>query len=360
MSAASNPRHFFIAGITALTSVILFVCGLEFYWRSKGYQVSYNDDKMLWANERRKAYQPAGQSTVFVGSSRIKWDIDIETWENLTGEKAVQLALVGTSPRTVFSDLGNDENFKGKVIIDVMEPLFFSTDPVRFERFAHEALDYYYNETPAQRASNVLGLALESKLVMLDEGKFGLNQLILEHSQDNNRPGVTPAPVPFKSEYFITTARRQNKFTPVFLNNPDLIQKHVEHWKKDMMAGGGPPIIPKDKTLDSLCQVYKTAIEKIQSRGGTVLFIRPPSDGYQLAGESKLWPRQQYWEYLLSYCKAPGIHFADYPATANFICTEASHLNPDDAISYTVSLVNTLRTEYGWKFPNDKNGISKK
>lgn len=358
MNASSNSRHFVMAGIIALAIVILFVLGLEIYWRSKGNLVSFNDDKVLWAHERRKVYQPADRSTVFAGSSRIKWDIDIETWENLTGEKAVQLALVGTSPRKILEDLANDENFKGKLIVDVMEFVFFTFDTMRFERSSREALEYYYNETPAQRGSALLGFALESKLVMIDEGKFGLNQLLLEVSQNNNRPGVRAAPIPFQPEYIIVTARRQNKFTPVFLNNPGLIEKHVEHWKRDMM-GGGPPEIPKGKALDSLCQVYKTLIDKIESRGGTVLFIRPPASGDYLASEIHFFPRQQYWDYFIEYCKVPGIHFADYPATANFVCTEGSHLNPDDAVKYTASLVNTLRTEYEWSFPVSKSGISK-
>jgi hypothetical protein len=357
----NTPKLFLKAGMAALLLIIISLVGFEYYWRSQGYQISFNDDKMLWANERRKIYEPADRLTVFAGSSRIKWDIDIDTWEKLTGEKAVQLALVGTSPRKIILDLANDENFSGKVVVDVMEPLVFGLDTLRMDMFANESLEYYYNETPAQRASAKLDHALESKLVLLDEGKFGLNQTLLEYSQENNRPGVVPAPVPFKKEYVITTARRQNKFTPVFLNNPQLIEAHKAHWIKDMWGrrrpGGAGPA--KDKSLDSLCLVYKAAFDKIRARGGTIVFIRPPSNGPHLGGENKMFPRKQYWERLLQVTNTPGIHYTDYPATAAMVCTEDSHLNLDDAIKYTTSLVGTLKTEYGWKFRIDNNGLTK-
>lgn len=354
MTTPSQPKHFLKAAIVALLLITVFTGGLELYWRSKGFQVSYNDDKMFWANERRKVYEPADRLTVFVGSSRIKWDIDIETWEDLTGEKAVQLALVGTSPRKVLFDLANDEKFTGKVIMDVMEPLLFPLDTMRSERFAREALDYYYDETPAQRASASLGLALESKLVLLEEGKFGLNQILLEYSQENNRPGVIAPPIPFRKEYILTTSRRQNKFAPVFLNNPELVKKHVEHWLKRMMGNRSRMKVPEDESLDSLCLAYKAAFDKIKARGGTVVLIRPPSNGPHLESENKLFPRKEYWDKLVQLTNTPGIHFADYPATAGMMPTEHSHLNSDEAVKYTVSLVNTLRSEYGWKFLKDR------
>lgn len=345
-----RPKHFLKAAIVATLLFIGFTGALEYYWRSKGYELSYNDDKAFWASERRKIYEPANRATIFIGSSRIKWDIDIETWEKLTGEKAVQLAIVGSSPRKVLLDLADDEKFAGKLIMDVMEPLVFGLDTTRSEKFVREALDYYQNETPAQRASAALGHALESQFVFLEESKFGLNQKFVEISQANNRKGVVPQRIPFRKEYIKTTARRQNKFTPIFLNNPELIKVHVKNWVANMNANRSRMRIPKDKSLDSLILVYKTAFDKIRARGGTVILIRPPSNGPHLESENKLFPRAMYWEQLLKQSNTPGIYYGDYPATAGMVCTEASHLNPDDAIAYTTSLVKTLQSEYGWKF----------
>src|SRR5688572_26364273 len=123
--------------ILTLVLVIIFVLSLESYWRQRGFVPSFNDDKVLWSTKRKEVYKPAEEATVFIGGSRIKFDLDVPTWEKLTGEKAVQLAIVGTPARLVLRDLANDANFKGKIIIDVAEPQFFSfPDSAQRDRFA--------------------------------------------------------------------------------------------------------------------------------------------------------------------------------------------------------------------------------
>ena len=114
---------------TAVLAVIIalaFFVSLELYLRSAGGFVGYDDGPELWAHSRAMAYEPSDKAVVFTGSSRIKYDLDIPTWEKLTGTHAVQLAMVASSPRLFLTDLANDPNFKGKLIVDVTEVLFFS------------------------------------------------------------------------------------------------------------------------------------------------------------------------------------------------------------------------------------------
>lgn len=344
-----NPKHFTRAAVTALLLLIAFIAGLEYYWRSKGFPLSYNDDKMLWANVRRQVYAPADRATVFAGSSRIKWDIDIETWEKLTGEKALQLGLVGTSPRKVVFDLADDEKFAGKLIVDVTG--VFRLDPLA-DNFANEALEYYHNETPAQRASALLDFELESSMLLLEEGKFGLNNIIKEHS-NKNRPGVRDPALPVPKEFTYVTFARQSKFTPLFINSPQLQQEQIERWAQRNRANQGRVQFAKEASLDSLIAPYKTAFDKIRARGGTVVLVQLPVTGQYLDMEKKLYPREKFWDRLLQNTNTPGIHFADYPETAGLPCIEESHLSPDNAVKYTVSLVQTLSREYGWKFPSN-------
>jgi len=88
--------------------MLVMVAILFYAWnitgRSRGFLPTYNDDKVLWANQRKKVYQPLDQATVFIQrGSRIKYDLDIPTWEKVTGEKAIQLALVGTPCTSYFA-----------------------------------------------------------------------------------------------------------------------------------------------------------------------------------------------------------------------------------------------------------------
>ena len=113
------------SAILMLCIVIGIIASWEFYLRSKGIRPSYNDDAPLWANQRARIYETSDKAVVFIGSSRIKYDLDIPTWEQLTGKHAIQLAMTGSNPRPVLENLANDNNFKGNLVIDVTEFIFF-------------------------------------------------------------------------------------------------------------------------------------------------------------------------------------------------------------------------------------------
>ena len=67
--------------IMAAVLVILFVCSWELYVRHKGITADYDDSPELWSHYRAMVYEPSDKATVFIGSSRIKYDLDIPTWE---------------------------------------------------------------------------------------------------------------------------------------------------------------------------------------------------------------------------------------------------------------------------------------
>ena len=342
-----DSNHLLKTLFLSLLLVITFTLCLELYWRSKGYVTSFNEDKVLWSKNRRQVYMPMEEATVFIGGSRIKFDLDVPAWEKLTGEKAIQLALGGTPGRLTLRDLANDKNFKGKLIIDCAEPQFFYPlpDSVRRDRSAREALEYYHNETPAQFASANINFLLESQLALLEEGKLGLIAL-LNDIKIPNRPGVVVRRVPEK-QFSSMTFNRQSYITSVFLTDTSIQRKQKDNWMWGIKLAS--PI--KGDTLQALLQQTKAAIDKIKSRGGKVIFVRPPSDGPYREMENRLYSRQKYWDYLLTYTNCQGIHYADYPGTAKLICAEWSHLALPDAATYTTQLVKILQEEKGWTFP---------
>src|SRR3954469_22367311 len=132
-----QKRVFLKAGILALVLISATIASWEMYLRHQGRGISYDDGGSLWSDKRKQVYEPSDKATVFIGSSRIKYDLDIPTWENLTGDHAIQLANVGSSPRLILDNLAEDKNFKGKLIIDVTEFLFFAEAP-------------YVDKTPAE------------------------------------------------------------------------------------------------------------------------------------------------------------------------------------------------------------------
>jgi hypothetical protein len=330
------------SAVLTLVIVSTFLISWELYLRHKGAVADYDDSAELWAHSRAMVYEPANKATVFIGSSRIKYDLDIQTWESITHTHAIQLSMVGSSPRHFLTDLADDPNFKGKLVVDVTEVLFFSK---RGNESPDAGIAFYKKCTPAQRASFRLGKPLESRFVFLNIHHYALNPL-LEQFHFKDRDGVYPF-LDFPPGFTPTMFNRQNEMTAAFVADTNQQNKVKAIWgflKKDPT----PPM--SGKPLDSVMQSVKRDVDKIKARGGDVIFTRTPSTGGFFMGEQHGYPRKAYWDRLLAVTGCEGIYFGDYPATAKLDCPEWSHLSPQGAIVYTKSLVNTLETEKGWNF----------
>lgn len=348
-------KHIIKAGILSVFLVLTFLISYEMYWRYHDFPVSYNDNESLWTHKRKMVYDAPESATVFIGSSRVKFDVDIETWEELTGEKAIQLAFVGTSPKTVLDDLANDENFKGKLIIGVTDGLFFTTHPYpkHYHYRAQNALDFYKKFSPSQLASFHINKFLESKLVFLDE-RYAVNSS-LDKLKIPNREGVRGNPL-FPDEFGLTTFERQDYMSEKFLSDTLLQRRQKDIWTMFGMTAKAPGV--GGDTLQSIFSSTSASVAKIKERGGQVIFVRPPSSGPLLIAEKENYPREKYWDKLLEVTNTEGVHFADYPETSNFDCPEWSHLSSSDSKIYTKHLVDILRNEKGWSFLKPSKSLS--
>ena len=170
---------------------------------------------------------------------------------------------------------------------------------------------------------------------------------MLNDLQLPSRPGVFMFPS-MPHEFAVSTYDRQTVMTPMFLTSPELIKRQTDCWVRLGALNKAPGI--KGDPLELVFKEMKDAADKIRARGGKVVFVRMPSSGTYWESESAAYPRDQYWEPLLKYTNTPGIHYADYPAIANFVCPEWSHLQPKDVITFTNELVRILRDEKGWEF----------
>lgn len=335
------------AGILTIVLLAITIFSWEVYLRKKGFETTFNDDPSLWTNQRERVYAQADKTTVFIGSSRIKFDLDIPTWKNITGDDPVQLACVGSNPIPVLQNLANDSRFKGKLIVDVTEGLFFSTSPDNNFRPA-ENMKYFKERTPAQRASFYINSLLESNFVFLDKEWLSLNACLAQ-MKIADRPGVYNFSG-FPSDFGRVKFNRQEYMTNKFTSDTILQNKVKAIWASFIKMSKEPPA--SGTKLDSILNTVKIAVDKIRARGGQVLFVRTPSSGpYYHMGESKVFAREKYWDRILSTTNSPGIYFADYPAISNFICPEFSHLSQQDAVVFTKEFIQILNKEKGWQFP---------
>lgn len=334
-----------------LTIVLCTIVSREIFLRKKGADISYDDGPALWAHARARVYEPASKATVFIGSSRIKYDLDIPTWEAATHTKAIQLACVGSTPLPVLTDLANDPQFKGRLVIDVTEILFFSGNPFFGDR-PTKGLKYYKDLTLAQRAGLQLDKAIESQLVFLDKENYSLNAE-LDKLGIPNRPGFFAMPL-FPMEFERVKFDRQSYMTDKMVQDTNIQNRVMGVWDFLGNAMRSAPPTP-EAAIKGIFMTVKTAVDKIQARGGKVIFTRTPSGGRFLFGEKMGFPREKYWDKLLTLTGCTGIYFSDYPALAQLVCPENSHLTPAGAVVYTKTIVDILTSEKGWTFTDAKN-----
>lgn len=318
--------------------VVVVIAGWELYLRHTGLPLAYDDGKELWSDKRARVYGPPDRATVFIGASRIKFDLDIDTWQKLTGREAVMLAVVGSSPVPVLQDLADDPKFRGKLVVDVVEPLFFLNEPGALENPV-AYIKYYKNRTPAQRASFAIDHLLESQFLFLDQNCFSLNAELGKWKLPD-RPEIYVAPS-FPNDFGRVTFERQNKMTDRFLADSGMQRQVQYRWSVGMKRRAGLPP-PKEDPIPIVIRMVQDAVNKIRARGGEVVFVRPPSTGPYLAAEQRGFPRSKTWDPLLAATHCPGYFFSDYPATAHFNCPEWSHLSPYDAALYTKALIDEL------------------
>lgn len=336
------------ASVLMATIVVMVFLGAEIIVRAHGVTPCYDEGPPLWSNSRAQVYGDPERTVVFIGSSRIKFDLNIALWEQLTGTKAVQLAIEGGNPRPALYDLADDPDFKGRLVVDVTEGIFFDNGHSMggFKR----SVRYYHDQTPAQKVSFWLNRPLESALVILDEENFSLNAC-LNALEIPSRPGVFMMPV-FPLDFSRASFNRETRMTDRFVSDTSLQQRQKDIWA---FFDKEPPKPMPSTELDSIFSSVKEAVDNIQSRGGTVVFVRTPSTDPMYSDEMKLYPREKYWDRLLKETNCKGIHFKDFPEISSFVCPELSHLSPKDAQTFTRYFAGLLVTEAYWSFPNMKN-----
>ena len=347
-----QKRLFLRAGILACIIVSATLISWEWYLRQQGRGVAYDDGGSLWSDKRKQVYEPANKATVFIGSSRIKYDLDILTWQSITGDHAIQLANVGSSPLPVLYDLADDEDFKGKLVIDVSEFLFFNQAPFVYKTPV-DNLTYYKQETPSQKFGFIVNKALESQLSFLDKEEYSLNAL-LALSKVPNRQNVYEFP-DFPAGFTPVTFDRQSYMTDDLVKDPRQIKQVTDVWELFGKLGAKAPPITVGAT-DSIIASVKAAVDKIKARGGQVIFVRTPSSGPMLAMEKVAFAREKFWDKLIAATQCEGIHFQDYPGIADLECPEFSHLSMLQAKSFTISLIHILQDK-GWQFTSGNNPI---
>ena len=331
-------------GKIAVGAALLFavlIGAWEWHWRAFGAQPGYYNSDSEWAQQRRRIDAGEGGKTVLIGSSRVLFDVQLPVWENVMGERPIQLALEGTTSVLTMEDLSADPNVTGRLIVGVAPDLFFSGFAYR-----GDALKYFAKETPSQRVGNWLSRALIEPYFAFFDEDYALGK-VAKRQDWPERPGLPNRLAVRKLS--VQEADRNTHLWQKLVDDADY-RALAQHIWAQHLDGPPPPNFDTPekvaKVIDTQIQRAVDALAKLRARGVKVLFVRPPSGGHYLEFENKVLPREKTWDVLLARTAAPGIHFEDYPELQGLELPEWSHLKPTDAERYTAALCAIIQRDF--------------
>jgi hypothetical protein len=331
ISSSERPvpeRPWTAIAVAVVLATAVLTAGWDLYWREVGFVTrDYMDTPGLWGIQRRRA---TGDRTVLIGSSRTYFDINLRAWaEETGGPRPIQLALVGTSPRGVLTELANDSTVTGLVVVGVTPGIFFRTRRGYLSDFPERA----GRESPSEWLGQRLFMRVERLFAFVDwDTQLGA---ILERQPLPLRPGMVLDRAVRKISR--TRADRQTWLDPRILADSAYRQLVRDIW----MDGRPRPVPPADSVTAMIAELSRD-IAKIRARGGDVAFVRFPSSGRVLELERKEFPRQRYWNRLARELDAVAIHWEDHDALRDYVAPEWSHLSREDAERFTRALVPIL------------------
>ncbi len=342
----SVPRGRWAAsGALAAVLVLVVLAIWEIQVRRMGYEPTLNDTADRWSLIRSKVGAESGQ-TVIVGSSRIMFDFDLDTYASRFGtDKPLQLAMPGTNPVGLLEHVAAEEGFDGTLILGVAPGLWFVPQGMPVEN-ANQAIGRYDNWSPSQRVGMRLAGFLQRNLAFIEPDDLSLSAL-LERSGLPDRPGAGPNLPPVLPAYFAgMDDHRQVRMWDQCTFGSERAQLIQQTWIPLFTPPAPPPHLTPEKfgemmgkNTESYLDRIRVAVEKVRARGGRVVFIRPPSTDRVRELENQFSPRDKTWDLMLQVTGAPGIHFEDHPELAGFECPEWSHLTAQDAVSFTQAML---------------------
>jgi hypothetical protein len=318
--------------------------------RAMGYAPTYNDTPNLWADRRALARDAGPEQIVFVGSSRVLFDADLEVFAQATGGPLpIQLATVGSNPLPILMNLAEDPTYAGTTIVGVVPGLVAAAagpplaTPTRFAQ-------HYEGWSPADRLELPMSLWLQDRLAFINQDDLPLTKLV---DRALDLPPRKDAYAPELPGYMYTLDRtRRGRMTDKIANNPAEAHKIQQTWLPLFNGPPRPAVFTEEqwaKMMDDGWEAnltkFKAAVQSITTRGGKVIFVRFPSTDVIRALENERLPRSKIWDRLIEETGAPGIHFEDYPELRGFDCPEWSHLSAPDSVEFSKRLVQILQAQ---------------
>jgi hypothetical protein len=324
-SSALLPRRSVLGAVAAAgAGAAAALIGLELFWRRRRFKPELNDSAELWCVERTRAVREPNVLAI-VGSSRMLFGIDPRALAKaLPGRNIVNLAIKGQPSLPVLRSLAADSRFRGTVLCEVTPQQLFSSERRDFEKL--QWLEFYEKRPWVSPIEGRLRVAAQ-KLSTQIQPTLELRSVAMSRLAGGGWP---------KPPYL---SLREDRFMAAHFSWVD-----AKRFRPSLVARVRKEThVPDEAALLDLFGRIRAYRKALTDRGGNLIFVRMISSGPVLDLEDELFPRQRYWDRLISEVGAPGVYFDEVPGAGNIECPDASHLDVHDAGPFTTSLGQLLR-----------------
>ncbi|TMH21588.1 MAG: hypothetical protein E6H64_07665 [Betaproteobacteria bacterium] len=319
-------RSWFRAWCFALLICGVAACVYEGFLRARHYFPTVQDDADLWSiqMDRIKADPHA---VALLGASRIEYGVDPTLLSReLGGCRVAMLAINGEYPLATLRALADDDRFAGLVIVGI-DARGFSR---KYWNMQQGYVDHYRRRWTLAREIHRRLLTFVQERLVLAGSRFSAIYLIQRLLEGH--------PLPVNDYYYVL---REDRSGSADYHRSDVTAIRAAR-VADLAAyyRDNPPTDP-DVWRKDLTPVSEW-VQRIESRGGRVVFFREPVGGETLELDETNYPRSRYWDVFARESPATAIDFRDVPEFTRFALPDTSHIDGDDVPRFTAALAHLL------------------
>ncbi|MGL4230207.1 MAG: hypothetical protein ACRCWJ_02470 [Casimicrobium sp.] len=327
--ARYSPR-WWLVWLVAITLVAAGWYGFERYWRTRGYTPSIMDSYDLWAQQRARITRSSPPLRVaLIGASRIQYGISPAAFKDEALRHGIELdpsmlALSGQFPLSTLEDVSKDERFNGLAIVGIDGRGFHRA----WRDMQQPYVDYFHREfTPAKDLHRRLLTPLQQRLIAA-RSDFAAATLTARFLDGHGAP----------HKEFITFNRDRSSGTDYVRSNTAAIRNHrIAELRENYPKFKAPT---PEEWLAANLDIAEW-VERINRRGGKVVFYREPVSDEHFEMDEIRFPRAKMWDVLATKIPATFVDFQDYPEL-QFPTPDTSHIDIRNVDPHTRAFVRLL------------------
>jgi hypothetical protein len=326
---------------------MLLVAMLEMRLALRGISSTQLDSEARWLEVRSAIAAHGHEALVLIGASRIQLGIDVPLLQRLSGKPTHQLAIDGTSYWPLLHGLSEDNEFTGTVVVDYYE----HTQLDEADGGLAAVYEQHYQQKRTQlghwnfdRLENLLEWRWRGMMRSYADGARPLDSLLYRIL---NKPELP--------QYLLTNFDRSRDADYSKLPMPDFylarVHRHLgnDAPKVDLSGQDYPQLVTALRQSIDMLPVADTsrlaekhhklqrAVQKIQSRGGHVIFLVMPKSGMVRDIEQRRFPDALFLKPLRRALPISIIDATNLPQLADLRCPDGSHLDYRDKARFTTA-----------------------